>query len=154
MFSHQLFPLSAALLLSASHLANDPCKLQHNHPFQLNFLQEIWTINLDHKTYVIMNMKVPFCKMHATIKLKKVSQKIAFYYKPLLKFWVAVWSSERLKFTSEDLMLCKLLSSEFSLELSLFPFDIFGTPRGGKEAKHSTKHPKNEIIFSFSRLWK
>jgi hypothetical protein len=135
MFSHQLFPLSAALLLPAAHLANDPCKLRHNHPFQLNFLQEIQTKNLHHKTYVIMNMKVTFCKMHSTIKLNKVSLKIELYYKPLLKFLVAVWSSERLKFVNEDLKLYKLLSCEVSLVLLLFPFDSFGTPRGGKEAK-------------------
>ena len=80
-------------------------------------------------------MKVTFCKMHSTIKLNKVSLKIELYYKPLLKFLVAVWSSERLKFINEDLKLYKLLSSEVSLVLLLFPFDSFGTPRGGKEAK-------------------
>lgn len=65
---------------------------------------------------------------------------------------VAVWSSERLKFTNEDLKLDKLLSSGFSLVL-FFPFD---TPRGGKEPKRLNDlffhNLKNLLQLEFERV--
>lgn len=65
---------------------------------------------------------------------------------------VAVWRSERLKFTNEDLKLDKLLSSGFSLVL---PF-LFDTPRGGKEAKRLNDlffhNLKNLLQLEFERV--
>lgn len=49
---------------------------------------------------------------------------------------VALWRSEKVKVTSEDLKLYILASPGFSLALLILLLDdIFGTPRGGKEAK-------------------